>query len=53
MRRDYVALLGVLIGIALMSWLVIAWLDYDKESSCAAAGRRNCTERIYTNPADR
>jgi hypothetical protein len=53
MRRDFVILIAVLVGIALTSWLVIAWLDFDKESSCAALGRRNCTPRIYTDPGDR
>ena len=50
MRRDFLILIGVLVGIALTSWLVIAWLDYDKESSCVALGRRNCSARIYTTP---
>ena len=52
MRRDFLILLGVLCGVALTSWLVIAWLQYDKVSSCAALGRRNCLPRIYTNPTD-
>jgi hypothetical protein len=52
--RDFLILLGVLAGIALACWLVIAWLDYDKESSCAALGRRNCVPRIYTTgPGER
>ena len=53
MRRDYLILIGVLIGIALTSWMVIAWLDWDKESSCAALGRRNCLPRLYTDPGSR
>jgi hypothetical protein len=53
MRRDYLILLGVLIGIALTSWMVSAWLDWDKASSCAALGRRNCVAPIYTDPGSR
>jgi hypothetical protein len=53
MRRDFLVLIAVLAGIALTSWLVIAWLDFDKESSCAALGRRNCLPPLYTNPGGR
>jgi len=46
--RDFLILLGVIAGIGLTCWMVIAWLDWDKASTCAALGRRNCTPRIYT-----
>ena len=41
-RNNWVMLAAVIGGIALLVWLVFAFLDWNKLQACVSEGRRDC-----------
>jgi hypothetical protein len=44
--RDYLVLLGVIVGVALFYWLAVLFVDWDRVQTCVTMGKRTCVPPI-------
>jgi hypothetical protein len=42
LRRNYLVLFATFVGVALVYWLAILFVDWDRIQSCTFMGKRNC-----------
>jgi hypothetical protein len=46
---SYRILLAVLVGVALVYWLAVRFVDWDRVQTCVTMGKRNCIPPIELN----